>query len=104
MSSLNEYQRWPPLRSLIYFDAMEELRAEGPIFGTYLAPTAYLPMNPCTEPSSRLSWSTQRLVYDALEKIHVHTDFDHGPWDLYAPSRLIYPEHTDFRKRRNGDR
>lgn len=40
------------------------------------------------------SLETQRLVYDELEKIHPHAEGDHGPYDLLAPSRLIYPAYT----------
>ena len=46
---------------------------------------------------SVLSWETQRAVYDELEKIHPHAATDHGPWDLLAPSRLIYPAYTHAR-------
>lgn len=51
-------------------------------------------------PPSVLSWETQRAVYDELEKIYPHAEFDHGPWDLLAPSRLVYP--VEVRARMNG--
>ena len=40
---------------------------------------------------ANLSWQVEQLVYNELEKIHPHTEDDHGPYDLLAPALLLYP-------------
>lgn len=50
----------------------------------------------------QLSYTTQRMIYDELEKIFPHGPYDHGPWDILAPSRLVYPDLTERKKRKRS--
>lgn len=69
--------------------------------GTYLAPTAYLPMNPCTEAPSVLSAETRTMLFWYLhDNPPEHYTVRHeSPFRLCCPARLIYPDYTDLRKR-----
>jgi hypothetical protein len=43
-------------------------------------------------PCAALSWGTQCALYAALAAMGVSWAVpDAGPWDLFAPSRLVYP-------------